>query len=308
VNHFRFWILDFGLAHHDTFFESKIENRKSKISLPLPKVMVRPLTYGTCASLLHSLDCTAKEMHMNDTIIRLESVTKSYALGRVRVNALRGVTLTIARGELVALAGPSGSGKTTLLNLIGCIDKPDTGRVLIDGVDVTAIPLHRLAPLRRDAIGFVFQTFNLVPVLTAYENIEYPLLLQGVPRAERDKRVREWLARVELTEQMRQRPDQMSGGQRQRVAIARAMAGNPKLVVADEPTANLDSETAARILDLLADINQTTGVTFVFSTHDPDVISRAERVVRIHDGEIGRQKAESRNVFAHLAPAAASAI
>jgi putative ABC transport system ATP-binding protein len=225
-------------------------------------------------------------MHMNETIIRLDDVTKSYALGRVRVTALRGVTLTIGRGELVALAGPSGSGKTTLLNLIGCIDKPDEGRVVIDGVDVTSVPLHRLASLRRDTIGFVFQTFNLVPVLTAYENVEYPLLLQGLPRRERDERVREWLERVDLTPQMKQRPDQMSGGQRQRVAIARAMAGQPKLVVADEPTANLDSATAARILDLLAELNSTTGVTFVFSTHDPALIERAERVVPIHDGTI----------------------
>ncbi len=222
---------------------------------------------------------------MND-LISLEHVSKSYRLGRVSVSALRDVTLTIARGEFLALAGPSGSGKTTLLNLIGCIDKPDRGRIVIDGADVTPLPLHRLATLRRDTIGYVFQTFNLVPVLTAYENVEYPLLLQRVPRRERIARVAHWLAQVGITEQAKQRPDQMSGGQRQRVAIARAMAGQPKPVIADEPTANLDSDTPARIPDPPAQPNATTGVTFVFSTHDPALLARVPRVVRIHDGQI----------------------
>jgi putative ABC transport system ATP-binding protein len=225
-------------------------------------------------------------MFMTNPIVRLDRVTKSYKLGRVQVPALRGVSLAIGAGELLALAGPSGSGKTTLLNLIGCIDKPDDGRVVIDGVDVTPLPLHRLASLRRDTLGYVFQTFNLVPVLTAYENVEYPLLLQRVPRRERERRVQHWLAQVRISDQARQRPDQMSGGQRQRVAIARAMAGEPKLVIADEPTANLDSETAARILDLLGELNASTGVTFVFSTHDPSLIARMPRVVRLHDGTI----------------------
>jgi putative ABC transport system ATP-binding protein len=158
--------------------------------------------------------------------------------------------------------------------------------VLIDGVDVTALPLHRLAETRRDVLGFVFQTFNLIPVLTAYENVEYPLLLRGVPRGERRARVERWLELVGLAAQKKQRPDQLSGGQRQRVAIARAMAGEPKLVIADEPTANLDSETGARILDLLGEINATTGCTFVFSTHDPALMARAARVVHIRDGRI----------------------
>jgi len=219
-------------------------------------------------------------------VIAVTGVNKTYPLGRIRVQALRDVELTIGRGDFIALAGPSGSGKTTLLNLIGCIDKPDAGRIVIDDVDVTRIPLHRLSTLRRDTLGFIFQTFNLIPVLTAYENVEYPLLLQNVPRRDRDARVRRWLAEVGLTEQAKQRPDQLSGGQRQRVAIARAMVTEPKLVLADEPTANLDSETAARILDLLADINTRTNCTFVFSTHDPSLIARAERVVRIRDGRI----------------------
>ncbi len=222
----------------------------------------------------------------NDTLIQLTSIEKSYRLGRILVRAVDNVTLDIARGELVALAGPSGSGKTTLLNLIGCIDKPDAGRVVIDGADVTPVPLHRLARTRAEVLGFVFQTFNLVPVLTAWENVEFPLLMRGVAGRERDERVRSWLDRVGILAQAKQRPDQLSGGQRQRVAIARAMAGDPKLVVADEPTANLDSENSARILDLMADINARTGTTFVFATHDPAVIARAHRVINIRDGRI----------------------
>ena len=222
----------------------------------------------------------------HETVVQLTSVEKSYKLGRILVRAVDSVSLDITRGELVALAGPSGSGKTTLLNLIGCVDKPDAGRVVIDGVDVTAVPLHRLARTRAEVLGFVFQTFNLVPVLTAWENVEFPLLLRGMPKRERDTRVAEWLERVGILAQAKQRPDQLSGGQRQRVAIARAMVGDPKLVVADEPTANLDSENAARILDLMAGINANTGATFVFATHDPAVIARAQRVIRVRDGRI----------------------
>ncbi|HEV2720646.1 MAG TPA: ABC transporter ATP-binding protein [Thermoanaerobaculia bacterium] len=219
-------------------------------------------------------------------LVRLTNIAKSYRLGRVDVRALEGVDLDVARGDFLALAGPSGSGKTTLLNLIGCIDKPSGGRIVIDGVDVTAVPLHRLAATRRDALGYIFQTFNLIPVLTAYENVEYPLLLANVRSRERDARVRRWLEQVGLTAQAKQRPDQLSGGQRQRVAIARAMVAEPKLVLADEPTANLDSDTAAHILDLLARLNSETGTTFVFATHDPAVMSRAHRVVRLRDGHI----------------------
>jgi putative ABC transport system ATP-binding protein len=225
------------------------------------------------------------------SVVQLTSVEKSYPLGRVSVRALSGVSLDVQRGDFLALAGPSGSGKTTLLNLIGCIDKPDAGRVVIDGVDVTGVPLHRLAATRREVLGFVFQTFNLIPVLTAWENVEYPLLLRGIARRERCERVDRWLDLVGLADQKRQRPDQLSGGQRQRVAIARAMAGDPKLVIADEPTANLDSETGARILDLLGELNATTGCTFVFSTHDAALMARAERVVRIRDGRVAAEEA-----------------
>lgn len=231
-----------------------------------------------------------------DPVVRLSSVTKSYRLGDVFVRALTDVSVDIARGDIVALAGPSGSGKTTLLNLIGCIDKPDSGRVVIDGMDVTDLPLHRLATLRLNTLGFIFQTFNLVPVLTAYENVEYPLLMKNLTRRERDDRIRRWLAKVDIEAQAKQRPDQLSGGQRQRVAIARAMAGNPSLVLADEPTANLDSDTAARILDLLAEINQSTGCTFVFSTHDVSLIARAQRLLRIRDGRIVGQTSEPARV------------
>ena len=221
-------------------------------------------------------------------LVQLTNVDKSYRLGRTLVRALTDVTLDIHRGDFLALAGPSGSGKTTLLNLIGCIDKPDRGQLVIDGNDVTNVPLHRLASTRRERLGFIFQTFNLLPVLTAWENVEYPLLLLGMSRAERRKRVGSWLEQVGLADQARQRPDQLSGGQRQRVAIARAMAGDPKLVVADEPTANLDSETGTRVLDLLAEINTRTGCTFVFSTHDPALMERAERVVHVRDGHVGQ--------------------
>jgi len=227
---------------------------------------------------------------MTQPLIKLTGVSKSYALGAVEVKALEAVDLEIGRGDFLALAGPSGSGKTTLLNLIGCIDKPSGGRIVIDGADVTAVPLHRLAATRRDTLGFIFQTFNLIPVLTAYENVEYPLLLKGVPRRERDARVRRWLDHVGIAPQAKQRPDQLSGGQRQRVAIARAMVVEPKLVLADEPTANLDSETAIRILDLLAALNAETNTTFVFATHDQELIGRAARCVRLRDGHIANEE------------------
>ena len=219
-------------------------------------------------------------------LVRLTDIARTYPLGRVHVRALTGVSLDVTRGDFLALAGPSGSGKTTLLNLIGCIDKPDSGRIVIDGVDVTRVPLHRLAATRRDTLGFIFQTFNLIPVLTAYENVEYPLLLQHVPATQRRDRVRYWLDQVGLNDQARQRPDQLSGGQRQRVAIARAMAGQPKLVLADEPTANLDSVTAGKILDLVEKINETTHCTFIFATHDPALMARARRCIRMHDGSL----------------------
>ncbi|MFB3904746.1 MAG: ABC transporter ATP-binding protein [Acidobacteriota bacterium] len=229
---------------------------------------------------------------MTHSVIALRGVRKSYRLGKVEVPALAGIDLEIQGGELAALAGPSGSGKTTLLNLIGCLDKPTAGQILLDGVDITQTSLDGLADVRSSKIGFIFQTFNLLPVLTAFENVEYPLLLSGVPRKERHERVSEWLGHVGLSGQAGQRPDQLSGGQRQRVAIARAMVTCPVLVLADEPTANLDSETAAQILDLLATINRQTRATFLFATHDPAIIARAHRRIRLRDGRIA---ADERN-------------
>ncbi|HEY3128979.1 MAG TPA: ABC transporter ATP-binding protein [Acidobacteriota bacterium] len=219
-------------------------------------------------------------------VVKLENIQKSYRLGKVEVPALRDVSLEIYQGDFIALAGASGSGKTTLLNLIGCIDKPTRGRLVLNGADVTETPLHKLASVRSRTLGYIFQTFNLLPVLTAFENVEYPLLLSGMAKAQRNDRVWKWLEQVGLQAQARQRPDQLSGGQRQRVAMARAMVTEPKLVLADEPTANLDSETALEILDLLEQINRQTATIFLFATHDPQIIERARRQVRLRDGQI----------------------
>ncbi len=223
---------------------------------------------------------------MNTALIKLKGIRKSYRLGKVDVVALRDVSLEIQAGEFVALAGASGSGKTTLLNLIGCIDKPSAGSIQLDGVDVTGKSLPALAGIRSRRIGFIFQTFNLLPVLSAFENVEYPLLFAGLGRSQRRKRVWQWLQHAGLRDQARQRPDQLSGGQRQRVAIARAMVTEPSLVLADEPTANLDSGTAAQILDLMSQINSETGTTFLFATHDPRITERASRQIRLQDGQI----------------------
>jgi putative ABC transport system ATP-binding protein len=223
---------------------------------------------------------------MVKTVVSLQQVQKSYRLGRVNVRAVENVDLDLHEGDFVALAGPSGSGKTTLLNLIGCIDKPSAGRIMLNGRDVTETPLHKLADVRRKMIGFVFQTFNLIPVLTAFENVEYPLLLSGGSRKQRHDRVWRWLERVGLKEQGHQRPDQLSGGQRQRVAIARALITDPILVLADEPTANLDSATAGEILNLMSGLNRDLGSTFIFATHDSNIISRARRRISLRDGQV----------------------
>jgi putative ABC transport system ATP-binding protein len=221
---------------------------------------------------------------VSQTVVQLRGVSRQYRLGKTLIPALRGVSVDFERGEFTAIAGPSGSGKTTLLNIIGCIDKPDSGRITVDGTDVTEQPLHRLAGLRNRHFGFVFQTFNLIPVLTAYENVELPLLLNGTPRAIRRERVEAMLERVGLATHRRHRPNELSGGQRQRVAIARALVTAPLAVLADEPTANLDSRTASEIIALMSALNEAEGVTFVFSTHDPRIISKARRVVLIADG------------------------
>jgi putative ABC transport system ATP-binding protein len=217
----------------------------------------------------------------------VENLYKHYRLDEQRVDALKGVSLEIEAGVFLAIAGPSGSGKSTLLHILGCIDTPSSGRVLIEGEDVAGRSTDALADLRARFIGFVFQTFNLLPVLSAAENVEYPLLhRRDITRAERRERVAHYLDVVGLARFAHHRPAQLSGGQRQRVAIARALAPRPKLVLADEPTANLDHRTGAGILELMKDINRTTGTTFVFSTHDRKVMAKADRLVRIEDGEI----------------------
>jgi len=224
-------------------------------------------------------------------VVSVVSVAKAYRLGRTTVRALREVTLEIETGELVALSGPSGSGKTTLLNIMGCLDRPTSGQVSVMNEDVLALSDARLSDLRNRLIGFVFQTFNLIPVLTARENVEYPLLIRGVARGERERRVSAILEEVGLRDHARHRPDELSGGQRQRVAIARALVSNPQIVLADEPTASLDSETGRSIVELIKRMNREHAVTVVFSTHDPEVLRYADRVVLIRDGQLTEELA-----------------
>jgi putative ABC transport system ATP-binding protein len=219
-------------------------------------------------------------------LLEARDVSRSYRLGEAVVPAVRSVSLAIHRGEFVALQGPSGSGKTTLLNLLGLLDRPDSGAVYLEGRHAESLSENERSDLRRDRFGFVFQTFNLIPVLSAEENVSYPLAIARKPGAERRERARELLRAVGLADKMTVRPDLLSGGQRQRVAIARALANDPAVVFADEPTANLDSHTAEEILDLMRGFNESRGVAYLFATHDPRVVSRARRIVRLHDGAV----------------------
>jgi len=218
--------------------------------------------------------------------LRLEHVSRSFRQGDVIVRALDDVTLTLAGGEFVAVAGPSGSGKTTLLNVAGGLDRPDSGRVLVGGEELGMLSPSALARLRLERIGFIFQAFNLVPVLSAEENAEFILLLRGVPRPLRRARVRALLAEVGLAGLERRRPAELSGGQQQRVAVVRAIAAEPTLVLADEPTANLDTGTASALLDVMEALHHEHRTTFLFSTHDPRVVERAHRLIRLRDGRI----------------------
>ena len=221
------------------------------------------------------------------TICQLAEVHKHYAMGELQVHALRGVSVDISAGEFTAFAGPSGSGKTTMLNLLGLLDTPSKGRVMLEGKDISALSQSEIGEIRARRIGFVFQSFNLIPVLSAFENVELALRLGAdMPASERGDRVAESLTAVGLGELMDRRPSQLSGGQQQRVAIARALVKSPALVIADEPTANLDSKTGSSILDIMDQLNSEHGVTFLFSTHDPMVIDQASRVVHIKDGTI----------------------
>jgi putative ABC transport system ATP-binding protein len=217
--------------------------------------------------------------------VTVRDVSKTYRLGKVTVTALDGVSLAVKAGEFLAVAGPSGSGKTTLLNLIGCLDTPTSGQVAIDGEAISGLSPGRRADLRARKLGFVFQTFNLIPVLTAWENVEYPLLLQR-GRGDVAARVRAALEHVGLADRARHRPPELSGGQQQRVAIARALVTEPALVLADEPTANLDSRTGHEIVELMRRLNRERGTTFVFSTHDPRIVNAADRVLEISDGRL----------------------
>ncbi|MCB0642174.1 MAG: ABC transporter ATP-binding protein [Phaeodactylibacter sp.] len=219
-------------------------------------------------------------------VIKTENIHKTYNPKTIPVHALRGVDLVIEEGEFTAIVGPSGSGKTTLLNIIGGLDRPTEGKIEVGGVDISKLSDNQLIEFRKEKIGFVFQAYNLIPVLTAKENVEFVMLLQNRPKAEREHRTAELLEAVGLGDKMNNRPTQLSGGQQQRVAVARALAPKPTFILADEPTANLDSESTANLLDIMARLNQEENITFVFSTHDQRVIDRARRVVTLVDGKI----------------------
>jgi len=219
-------------------------------------------------------------------VAKLTDVTRIYKIGEVETRALNGVSITINDGEFTSLVGPSGSGKTTLLQLIGCLDRPTSGQIVINGKDATKLNRNQRADLRKGTIGFVFQFFALIPTLTAFENVEMPLLLNGKKTTERRKRVMELLEAIDMTSHAHHRPDQLSGGQQQRVAVARALSTDPKMILADEPTANLDTENGQQVMDIMAKLNKETGTTFVFATHDPRVIKYARRVVTLVDGLI----------------------
>jgi len=225
-------------------------------------------------------------MHETDQLVSVEAVSRRFPMDHSFVSALDSVSLRVAPGEFLAIAGPSGSGKSTLLNLIGCIDKPTSGRILIEGVDTSKLNPNRTTALRRVKIGFVFQTFNLIPVFTAAENVEFPLLVQGFGARERRQRVAAALESVGLSARANQRPDILSGGERQRIAVARAIVHRPALVLADEPTANLDTRNATQLIDLMHDLNRRLGVTFLFSTHDARLLEHTDRIVRLCDGQV----------------------
>lgn len=220
------------------------------------------------------------------SIISANNIKKTYNPDKIAVHALRGIDLEIKKGEFTAIVGPSGSGKTTLLNIIGGLDRPTEGKIKIADTDISTLSDNELIDFRKDNIGFVFQAYNLIPVLTAKENVEFVMVLQKRSKEERDQRTKELLEAVGLSDKTNKTPSELSGGQQQRVAVARALASKPRFILADEPTANLDSESTAGLLDMMAELNQEEGVTFVFSTHDQRVIDRARRIVTLVDGKI----------------------
>lgn len=223
---------------------------------------------------------------MHEDVILVENLSKVYRSGDVEVHALKDVNLTIKRGEFTAIAGPSGSGKTTLLNIVSGLDSPTSGKAILAGRPISQMSGTELSDYRRDHIGFIFQSYNLIPVLSVSENIEYIMLLQGVPHKSRKERVREILEVVGLGGKQDRLPSQLSGGQQQRVAVARAMVSEPDIILADEPTANLDSATGAALLDMMRDLNEKRGMTFIFSTHDNMIMERAKRLIKLKDGAI----------------------
>jgi putative ABC transport system ATP-binding protein len=234
------------------------------------------------------------------TLIRAERLVKTYRTGEVDVPAIRGVDFTIDARSFVAFVGPSGSGKTSLLNMIGCLDHPTSGNLTVSNTDVSTLDRRAAAEFRGKYIGFIFQDFNLIPVLTVYENIEYPLIMvQDWPEDKRRNQVMRLIEAVGMTGQEKKRPDQISGGQKQRVAVARALATDPKLVLADEPTANLDHDTAYRIIELMKKMRDELGTTFVFSTHDPKIMSEAEVIFTLEDGRLSQRQAVERKTLAH---------
>lgn len=251
------------------------------------------------------METDVADSEKKEVLIEVRGVHRRFMNGAVEVHALRGVDLQIEAGEFSVLAGASGSGKTTLLNMIGCLDRPTEGQVFVDGVDVSAFDRREAAEFRLQKIGFVFQAYNLIPVLSAYENAEFVMLLEGVDKAERKETVEGLLKEVGLEGMYHRRPHELSGGQQQRVAVVRAIAGKPVIVLADEPTANLDSKASGELLDLLVDLNENHGVTFLFSSHDPIVIERSRRVIRLDSGRViddGRKQVSEAPTEAAQAP------
>jgi putative ABC transport system ATP-binding protein len=224
-------------------------------------------------------------------MLKNEHVTKVYKMGEVDLTVIKDLSLSIDDGEFVAIVGPSGSGKSTVLNILGCLDKPTEGKVTVEDVDVTQLNRTELAHFRGEHIGFIFQSFNLIPVLSVYENIEYPLIMiQNLPEAERHERIMQLLEDVDMLDQKDKFPDQLSGGQRQRVAIARALVTKPKIVFADEPTANLDTKTSQQIIELMRSIQQEFNTTFIFATHDEKIVTAVDRIITLVDGVITDDK------------------
>lgn len=273
-----------------TYFIEDLGSTNS-VLLNKQKIQRAELKHGDQIGIHHFVldfleDVSCEDM-ASDNVVLVEDVSKAYALGKQTVTALQHVSLSVSRGEFMALAGPSGSGKSTLLNLIGCIDTPSSGRICIQGHDIGGRTPDELSDLRLNTLGFVFQTFNLLPVLSAWENIEYPLLQKrDLDKSKRQQRIEHYLKVVGLAQYAHHRPNELSGGQRQRVAIARALATNPKIVLADEPTANLDHKTGEDILRLMKQLNHDEGTTFIFSTHDMRVMEMADRVIELADGQV----------------------